>query len=274
MSCNINKDAEKTVSTADSRSRDKGSAAVELAILLPVYIILFLAAYYIGNGLLAGQKLRSCARTYAESPVHGYLASYVQQFFDNHRHESGMYQLQMTNYSSLDLDPYEGWGGGDVFDAEYVEEMTTLPIEDLAGNISIILEGNPRDDSIRGYSIGSGTWRSGCSAKSLSAMMEYDTTGVQPEDRGISDFYWQWYRASGKYSYTEGGGAGLGLTISEIEIYRHAMEANLGQFFPSPGPGGGRMPNSMFRRLETSDSVISPKYNGPYYPDYGPYIEP
>ena len=261
----------------------RGSAAVELAILLPIYIILLLATYYIGNGFLTKHKLRSSARTYTENRSGWPVGAYQGDIVDR-----GMYEFHLSGYSilpySLDLQDDDPWGGGnyDGFYARYVEDMTVIPLEyGISDDVGRALRGNNRFDPDRGYSIGGHISRTGTEAEALAAMMEYDTTGVVPEgedERSLHDIYWQWYWARARYRITRGGGPGFSALIAEAYTYWHLMEVNItnrddvnntGRF--DHGPYNGRMPNPMYRRLEPSEMVQYPQgLMDPDYPVFGP----
>ena len=269
-------DSHRAKGTAPEQS---GSVAVELAMLLPIYIILLLATYYIGNGFLTKHKLRSSARTYAENRGGWPVGVYLKDIIDR-----GMYEFQMSGYStlpySLDLQDEKQWSGGDSFYSQYVEDMTVIPLGDgVPDDVGRALRGNNRFDPDLGWHIGGHISRHGTEAEALAAMLEYDTTGVVPEGehRPLHEIYWQWYWARARYRITGGGGPGFAALIAEAGTYRHLMEVNItnrdelnntGRF--DYGPYNGRMPNPMHLRLEPSDMVQSPQGLNRDYPAFGP----
>ena len=87
-------------STEAREKNQNGNSMIEFALLLPIYLLLFLGAYFIGNAVLTRLDLRAASRTFAENRGGWPLASHLQTIFDE-----GLYDLLIRNfYSAADLD--------------------------------------------------------------------------------------------------------------------------------------------------------------------------
>ncbi len=262
-----------------TKNDEKGNAMVEFALLLPLYLFIFLGVYYVGHAVLTRLDVRSASRTFAENRGGWPLAENLQNIFDE-----GLFNLLIKDFYSadnLDLNDETGWGGGDAMASDYVQTMVTVPLDGtLAWDVARALRANNRYDPDRGYNIGSHFSRYGAKADSDVAMLECsDTDGSGFE--GYASVFWQWVTIEAHYNNTRGGGPGFGARLDEGTIYRHLMEVNITNYEQDdnwgcfdPGNYNGRMPYDNYRQLYPSDYVVGPRHsNFPPPEEPPPYFD-
>lgn len=117
------------------KKNENGSAMVEFALLLPIYAILILGAYFIGEACLVRHQLRCGSRTLAENAGAGRMASYI---YDTIEEEISRFNLgapgQAAQYAS---GRYETNGMSD-----YEQESRVEPPKIADYDIVNVLSGN------------------------------------------------------------------------------------------------------------------------------------
>jgi hypothetical protein len=276
------------------KKNEEGNAMVEFALLLPVYMILLLGAYFVGEACLVRLQLRSHSRTLAENVGGGRLATFVKPvmvseiFFFNMRNyetESLFYEREgggIVNYrDDPDLRPYLSWAIENGAGADNVDE-----------DIANILVGNHHYDWIegvwRGSMISNAHSRLGGPSKMIFSP-EHGGEEFRPDEFEDDDYWWEdypyeegdyepappdhdarlnavtgdvyygYFNVRAEHYLVKGGGPGIAVP-TDAEPYTHPVEPVVTEKFPDNGSTRGRMPTPRYKVLIPSDAVMWPRY--------------
>ena len=276
------------------KKNEAGNAIVEFAILLPIYMILLLGAYFIGEACLARGQLRYHSRTLAENVGGGRLATFVKPVMVRE-----IFLFNMQNYETESL-YYEREGGGivDYRDAPELRAYLSWAIENGAGgdgvddDIANILVGNHHYDYV------DEEWRGGMIHNAHSLLAGPTKMIFTPEHGGEEfsadafdddeywweeypyepdeyepaegdehyeakstggDFYYGYFNVRAEHFLVKGGMPGIAVP-RDAAPYAHRIEPVVTEKFADNGWTYGRMPESTHKTLVPSDSVMSPRY--------------
>jgi hypothetical protein len=274
---------------------ERGNAAIEFALLLPVYMILLLAAYFLGEAVLLRQKMRSMTRVLSENRGGWPLATYLRP-------------VMLADAFYFDLDKYEARtlileqeGGGmvDYLENPALRAYVSQAIQNGAGgsgvdaDIANVLAGNKHFDWILGEERGGIISDSGSTLAAPAKMIFTEARGGEEfEQDYFGDYYnsipewvdvapgsyyahegdpmydltepsggmyYGYFNVRANFSIVRGGGPSFPVP-SDTDPYGNAIEPVVLEKFADNASPAGRMPPAMYRTLIPSDSVLGPRY--------------
>ena len=276
------------------KKNEEGNAIVEFALLLPIYMILLLGAYFLGEACLVRVQLRSHSRTLAENVGGGMLATHIKPLM-----VSEIFFFNMRNYETESLF-YEREGGGlvDYRDDADLRTHLTWSIQNgadtggVGDDIANVLVGNHHYDYVldgwRGSMISNAHSRLGGPSRMIFSpehageefradvfededywwedypyeIDEYEKT--KPDESYVptttgGDVYYGYFNVRAEHYMVKGGGPGIAVP-SDAEPYTHPVEPVVTEKFPDNGATRGRMPTPRYKVLIPSDAVMWPRY--------------
>jgi Flp pilus assembly pilin Flp len=272
---------------------ERGNAMVEFALLLPIYLVLLLGAYFLGEACLLRHKVRNAARTIAENRGGWPLATYVRPVM-----MADTYLFNMNDYEakSLYLEE-EGGGHVDYRDDQRFRSCLSWAIQNgtdydgVGDDIANILVGNFHYDPVieewRGGIIGNTTatiasptkmiftprysgeefeegsfdgnpqWWDEANPAPGQYYVHEGNPNYEPEGTG-TDFYYGYFNVRARYTIVRGGGPNFPVP-SDTEPFEHWIEPVVTEKFADNASPAGRMPPSSWDTLWPSDSVLWPR---------------
>jgi len=265
------------------KKSERGNAMVEFAVLLPIYLLLLLGAYFLGEACLLRHQVRHSARVMAEVGGGWPYATYVREVM-----QDNLYAFSMNNYESTDLtigDP----GGGlmNYRDNQQLRDTLSWAIQNgadtngVGDDIANVLVGNLYYDPVEAE------WRGGVvtnliATESAPTKMIFESSqggtgsageaGPQsflPESGQLEtltprpgaaspDVYYDYFTVRATYMTAHGGGPNFAIP-GDTGPFSHPIEI-VAENFSDNGGYYGRMPQPQYQILIPSDSVFGPRY--------------